>query len=440
MARESARMHRTPDVDRTSRVVVAGGGVAAVETVLALRAAAGDRVAIDLVAPGDELIHRPLTVLEPFGGAGPLRLAFERLNATHGVRHHRDELVAVDTRGSRALLAGGGELAYDSLVVATGARAVPWLPSALTFTGAAEAGAYRELLASLREGRTTHVLFAAPPQGGWTLPLYELALLTASWLAEHEVIGVRLTLATHDPEPLQAFGPAASHAVRDLLSDRGIELATGADVPRDVRDGVELGRLGRVRPDRIVTLPRLVGHPPAGLAVDADGFVPVDEHGAADGATAVYVVGDAAAHPVKQGGLAAQQAGVAAEAIAASLGAPVLQHPPEEPVLRAILVTGVTAAYLREGGAPGARVAYATSPSAPLKIAARHLTRYLAADPGSDDEAHRRQAVEFARADARWGDVRSALAWLAVAERLGGLDDDLRRERDAWAQELTSAA
>jgi sulfide:quinone oxidoreductase len=414
-------MHVTAHPETASRVVVAGGGVGAVEAVLALRAAAGDRVAIDLVAPDAELVHRPLSVLEPFDGTPPLRLELSRLAATHGVCHHRDELVAVDVRDHRALLAGGGELAYDSLVVATGARAIPWLPSALTFTGSAETAAYRQLLASLRDGRVTHVLFAVPPHVAWSLPLYELALLTASWVADNDVIGARLTLAAPDSEPLAAFGTAASRAVRDLLADRGIELVAGVEVPLDVRHGIELGRLGTVRPDRIVTLPRLVGRPPAGLPADADGFIPVDAHGAADGAPGVYVVGDAAAHAVKQGGLATQQADVAAAAIAAALGAPV-DAPPFEAVLRGVLLTGVTFAYLREGGEPGERVTYATSLSAPLKIAARYLSAYLAlGEKPESSEARRAQALAFAQADARWGDERSAQEWLAVAETLDDL-------------------
>src|SRR5215207_3424198 len=262
--------------------------VAGVETVLALRALAGDRVTIELVAPGHELVHRPLAVLEPFDQAEPQRLPFARLEATHGVHHRRDLVVGVDVAHRLALLAGGGEQAYDVLVVATGARPIPWLPSALTFTGSADVPGFREVLDALEKGRASHVLFATPPHVAWSLPLYELALLTTTWLVDHDIVGARLTLATPDPEPLSAFGATASRTVRDLLSDRGIELVAGVRVPVDVRDGVVLGRLGHLHPDRIVTLPRLVGHPPAGLQGDADGFIPVDDLGAVLGVDGVY--------------------------------------------------------------------------------------------------------------------------------------------------------
>jgi hypothetical protein len=55
-----------------------------------------------------------------------------------------------------------------------------------------------------------------------------------------------------------------------------------------------------------------------------------------------------------------------------------------------------------------------------------------------DEMALRRQAIELARADARWGDTASALEWLAVAERIAGpLPDALRQERAAWRRQLT---
>jgi hypothetical protein len=166
----------------------------------------------------------------------------------------------------------------------------------------------------------------------------------------------------------------------------------------------------------------------------------VDEHGAVRGLQDVYAIGDIATVPIKQGGLAAQQADAAAAAIAARAGAPV-DPAPFRPVLRGLLLTGVASTYLREGGAGGARVGYATSWSADLKIAARHLSAYLAeGEHRAPDLADlRRQAVEFAHADARWGDLHSALSWLEVVEVLeDGLDDALTREREAWQAELVA--
>ena len=49
------------------RVVIAGGGVAGLEAMLALRELAGDRVDIELLSPSDEFVYRPMLVAEPFG-------------------------------------------------------------------------------------------------------------------------------------------------------------------------------------------------------------------------------------------------------------------------------------------------------------------------------------------------------------------------------------
>jgi sulfide:quinone oxidoreductase len=431
-------MTSTSSAATPAHVVVAGGGVGALEAVLALRALAGDRVTLELVAPEMEFVERPLAVAAPFEAATPERLPLARLEATHGVRHRRDRLVGVNASRRLVRLADGGDVPYDVLVVATGAHAEPWLEGALTFRGPSDVAAYRELLTALEDGTAGHVLYAVPPRASWTLPLYELALLTTAWIAEHGVTGARLTLATPDPEPLSIFGASASRAVRDLLGDRGVELVVGRPVVPDANGMIDLGRLGRLRPDRIVTLPKLVGRAATGLPTGADGFIPVDDHAAVRGLEDVYAVGDISAVSIKQGGLAAQQADAAAALIAARLGAHVRPEP-FTPVLRGLLLTGVTSAFLREGGASRSRVGYATSWSADLKVAARHLSAYLAASERTEPDlaALRRQAVEFAHADARWGDLHSALSWLEVVEVIDGeLDDALTRRRDEWQREL----
>ena len=47
-------------------MVIAGGGVAALETVLAIRALAGHAVDITMLAPAREFVYRPVTVAEAF--------------------------------------------------------------------------------------------------------------------------------------------------------------------------------------------------------------------------------------------------------------------------------------------------------------------------------------------------------------------------------------
>ena len=186
----------------------------------------------------------------------------------------------------------------------------------------------------------------------WTLPLYELALLTARW-AEDEGLAIEPWLVTHEPQALAVFGEQAGAAVASLLDDAGVRLWTGA-----YAEAVDDGRLwmsveGGLPVDLAVALPRPVGRRVPGLPADRHGFVPVDEYGRVAGIDDVYAAGDMTARPLKQGGLATQQADAAASAIAAWAGAPV-QPEPYRPVLRALLLTGASrascAAAAREPG------------------------------------------------------------------------------------------
>ena len=53
------------------RVLVAGGGVAALEALLALHELAGRHVHLELLAPGTQFLNRPASVAAPFGLGGP---------------------------------------------------------------------------------------------------------------------------------------------------------------------------------------------------------------------------------------------------------------------------------------------------------------------------------------------------------------------------------
>ena len=101
-----------------------------------------------------------------------------------------------------------------------------------------------------------------------------------------------------------------------------------------------------LRVDRVIALPSLVGRHARGLPSDPLGFVPVDEYTRVLGVDAVFAVGDIAAHGVKQGGLGAQQADVAASVIAADAGVAITPEP-YRPVLRGLMLTGGVQRFLR---------------------------------------------------------------------------------------------
>src|SRR2546423_5279236 len=92
------------------RVVIAGGGVAALEATLALRRLAEERVSIDLVAPEPKFWYRPLAVVEPFGGGRLHGLDLAELANACGALFEVDQLAALDAEAPAAAAEGGAQL------------------------------------------------------------------------------------------------------------------------------------------------------------------------------------------------------------------------------------------------------------------------------------------------------------------------------------------
>lgn len=360
------------------RVVVAGGGVAAVELLLALRASAGARVTIDLVAPNPEFVYRPLSVAEPFGIGRAHRLPLARIAAEQDARLHAASLTEVDPSAKHAVTAAGERLPYDALVVATGARARDSVHGAFTLSPA-RVGAYRDVLERLAPGE--RLLFAVPGGAVWSLPMYEIALMTSTWL-EGRGLDVELSLVTPEDLPLGVFGSRVAGTVGALLEERGIGLRCGT-YPVWFEDGM---LAVRPRPDmaadHVVALPEMLGPALAGLPHDAMGFLPTDSTGAVTGVPDVYAAGDGTSFPVKQGGLAVQQADAVAEVIAARAGADI-DPAPFVPILDGLLLTGTIPRYLHadlRGGHGEAASSVDVEPTwwPPTKIAGGHLSSYAA--------------------------------------------------------------
>src|SRR5947207_2618642 len=116
---------------RRPRVVIAGGGVAGVEALIALRDLLDGFVSIDLVSPRDDFVYRPLSVAEPFGLTEPRRFPLAQIAADHGATLHRGALESVNHDRAQVRVCGGRSLSYDALLVAAGARPVEWLGGAL---------------------------------------------------------------------------------------------------------------------------------------------------------------------------------------------------------------------------------------------------------------------------------------------------------------------
>jgi sulfide:quinone oxidoreductase len=360
-----------PFRSQPARVLVAGGGLAGVETVLALHKTARHRAEVELLAPDRELLYRPLLVAEPFGAGSVQRFPLEQIVDDQGARLRTGRLVAVDVSAHAALDDSGERLPYDALVVATGARTAEAVPGALAFDGPRAVEPMRDLVERATRGGLATLAFALPePAAGWPLPLYELALMTAA-----RAPAVEIVLATAERAPLEMFGHEASESVRRRLEAAGIQLRTGT-TPLEFAGGqLRLADGDLIAADAAVALPRLEGEPIEGLPHTAGGFLPIDERCRVVGAADVYAVGDIAAFPLKQGGLAVRQAQTVADHVAARAGAPVRPEP-FEPLLRGMLLTGAAPSYLQSG--PGESLA-ADAPLwwPPTKVADSYLLPYL---------------------------------------------------------------
>lgn len=355
--------------DTPFRALIAGGGPAALEAVLTLRELAPS-LDVALLAPGAHHVYRPLSTVEPFARSKVRRYPLAKL-ADLDVAVHHDAVMRVDAEERLVITDAGREIPYDGLLMATGAQAMRAVPRALTFEGPSQVEAMHGLVQDIEGGYTRSVAFVAPPGTSWTLPLYELALQTAERADASCLDRVRLTLVSHERRPLELFGEEGSALAERLLDRAGIAFEPGTHAPVA---------------DRVVALPVPARGPVPGLPSDDRGFLPVDAFGRVPGVERVWAAGDGTSHPVKQGGLATQQADAAARSLAAFAGASV-EVRPYRPVLRALLITGGEAWYLVRDLAAGGPARVSTRPlwSPPSKVAGQRLAPYL---DGLDEAVH----------------------------------------------------
>jgi sulfide:quinone oxidoreductase len=416
-------------------VLIAGGGIAAIEALLTLCDLAPERVRIELLAPEPQFVHRPLFVAEPFGIAEAQRLELADVAREHGAALRADGLASVDPTRQTVTTAGGEEVRYEALLVAIGASPVQAVPGAVTFGDPREREFFAALLGQLGSRAGEQLVFLVAPEVKWSLAAYELALLTVSHLEARSATGVKVAVVTHEAKPLEILGAPASGALTEVLEAASVGVVTSANVTSYESGAVRLADGGSIRSDHAVALPALEVPTINGLPQRRRGFLPTDTRMQVAGLDRVWAAGDVTWFPIKQGELAAQQAEVAAHAIAATAGARV---PTEtfRPALRTAAVTGAVPRLLQSPAGPATE-----EPSwwAPAKAAGRYLGPYLATQrrrrstrpreeapegmrEAVESEAEHREAVEFALAaadsDARLGNPAGALEWLDLVEEM----------------------
>lgn len=329
---------RKGEQHRRPRVLIAGGGVAALEAALALRELAGDRLEVELWAPRGEFVYRPFGVGEPFGAA-VLRRDLDAMTRRIGARFRLGSIYSVDPGERRATTRDGERIPYDYLLVCSGAWMFSAVPGSVTFWGVADEGGVGGVVRRLRAGVLRDAVFTMPGGRSWALPAYELALLAAATLARSGVEDARLTVVTPEDAPLQLFGRAVGERMMLLLGERGVEVVAGTRPVEFDGERLRVAPGDPIETDAVVCLPRLEGRRIDGLPHDEEGFLRVDEHARVSGMEDIFAAGDVTGFPVKQGGIATQEADAAAASIAAAAGCGV-EAAPFEPVLHGPEVDG----------------------------------------------------------------------------------------------------
>jgi sulfide:quinone oxidoreductase len=361
-------------------VLIAGGGVAALEAALTLQDIAGQETSVKLIAPNSDFIYRPMTVHEPFSFGRAQRYPLDEIAGEIGFELVQDALQSVDPAGRIVHTESGGDHRYDALLLGLGATARPRFEHATTIDDSRLDEVLHGLIQDVEGGYSKRLAFVVPPRMAWPLPVYELALMTARRAYDMNAT-VAITILTPEDAPLAIFGDGASRVVTDLLADSQIDVIPSAycEIPRSGHIEVSPGDR-RLEVDRAIALPELDGPSVAGLPVAEDGFIPVDLHCQVRDVERVYAAGDATDFAIKHGGIAAQQADTAAQAVAALAGVPV-DPVPFHPTIHGVLLTGGKPRYLRAHitGGHGFSSEVSEEPSwAPAaRIAAKYLAPYL---------------------------------------------------------------
>jgi sulfide:quinone oxidoreductase len=360
----------------TLNVLIVGGGSAALEAAFRLQHVAESRVDTTILAPDDQFATHAMAVLVPFAAGDIPHESLDQMAFDAGARLRRGRMVSVDADAHQVLTADGDAIDYDVLLIAVGGvqRTAP--QHVLAFGGPGTEQRMHGLVQDLEAGYVRRIAFVVPTGATWPVPLYELALMSAE-RAYDMCLDPELTLVTAEDAPLGLFGPEASGALAARLINSGIAVHTGVQAEVGSAGVVRLLPSGeRLNVDRVVSLPILDGPAVPGLPHDARGFLRVDRHGRVEGACDVYAAGDATHHPIKQGGLACQQADAAAEAIAARAGAEI-EPEPYAAMLQGVLLTERAATYLRREASARSVLPDQAVWWPPTKIAGRELSRHL---------------------------------------------------------------
>src|SRR3954454_4271436 len=162
-------MNTNDTTEQPVHVVVAGGGVAGLEAVMALRDLAGNRVRITLLEPGTNFVYRPLTVGEPFALGAARATSLLQFARDFDCELVQDTVSEVFPDLHTLALQSGDEIHYDKLVVTLGARRQPAFAHATTFRGQEDVEALHGLVKDVEGGYVHSIAFVVPSGVSWSL-------------------------------------------------------------------------------------------------------------------------------------------------------------------------------------------------------------------------------------------------------------------------------
>ncbi|KMO12993.1 apoptosis inducing factor family protein [Methylobacterium indicum] len=283
------------------KVVIVGGGAGG-HACAEWLARAGHGAAVTLVSDDpDPPYDRTFCSKQYLSGKAPrekTRLAPESFYGGEGPRLLRDRVVSLDLGAEEIVTAGGERLAYDALVIATGAAPqTPDLPGfdrpeVHTLRSLADADA---LIAAAEKARSVAVVGAS-----------FIGLEVAAAMIAREK---RVTVVAPDAVPLaKVLGEAVGRFVQGLHEEKGVTFRLGRKVEGFDGTALALDDGSRIEADLVVlgtgVSPRTDLAEAAGLALaekDAGGGIVVDATLAAS-APGIYAIGDVASYPDPRSG------------------------------------------------------------------------------------------------------------------------------------------
>ena len=183
-------------------MLIAGGGIAGLESLIALRHLAGDRVELTMVAPRPDFVYKPLVVEEPFTSEAAEHRELAPIAADFGARFIQHGIERIDAEAhvaaARRRLPGS---TTTSRVICVGGVFRPAFENAITLDVSGDRTALADLLTDLDPDLPARIAFVVPPSGAWPLPIYELALMTQRRAREAGLLKLELVLITPEEAP-----------------------------------------------------------------------------------------------------------------------------------------------------------------------------------------------------------------------------------------------